>query len=255
MTEQSKKAEQFASLHVQGDPLILLNIWDAGTANMVQKAGAKAIATSSLAVALSHGYEDGEKLPFDLVVANTRRIASVVDLPLTVDIEGGYATDPAGLRQSIIQIIDAGAIGINFEDQVIGDDGLYTIQEQCERILAIRQVADEMSMPLFINARTDIFLKLDPNEHNQQRHIEEAITRARAYAQAGANGFFVPGLQYTPYIRELCQQIDLPLNLMFRPDALSLKEMVALGVARVSYGPYPYFELMNTLSSQWSEKQ
>ena len=250
MTNQNEKAEQFASLHVKGNPLALFNIWDAGSAKTIQKAGAKAIATSSLSVALAHGYDDGEKLPFDLVLANIRRITALVDLPVSVDIEGGYATESTELHQTITQIIDAGAIGINIEDQIIDGDGLYSIQQQSERIAAIRQAADERSMPLFINARTDIFLQLDASAHHHQQYLEEAISRGRAYAQAGANGFFVPGLQYAAHIRELCQQVDLPINTMVSPDDLSLKEVAALGVARVSYGPYPYFDLMHSLTAQ-----
>lgn len=249
MPTQFEYATTFANLHIVGIPLILFNIWDAGTAQAVQDAGAKAIATSSLSVAAANGFQDGEQLPLDLVIANLVRIVSAVDLPVTIDIEGGYGQNVEAIQQTISRVIEAGAIGINFEDQIMGKNGLYSIEEQCEKIAAIRQIADQMSIPLFINARTDIFLQLGESKHHQQ-NLEQVIDRGIAYAQSGANGFFVPGLQNPQLIEELCERLPVPVNTMFLRHGLTPKQMADLGVARISYGPYPYRQVVNMLKTE-----
>src|SRR5262245_46602563 len=132
MTKPAQLAKTFAELHVAGDPLILFNVWDAGTAKAAAQAGAKAIATGSWAVAAANGFDDGENISFDLVLANLARITGNVDLPVSLDAEGGYAADPESVGANVGRIIEAGAIGINFEDRVINDLGLYSIDEQSE---------------------------------------------------------------------------------------------------------------------------
>lgn len=247
MPTQAEQATTFANLHIKGDPLILFNIWDAGSAKAVQDAGAKAIATGSWSVANAHGYEDREQLPFDLVVANTRRIVTSVDLPVSIDLEGGYGQSPEEVKQSVSEIIKVGAVGINFEDQVIGGEGLYTIEEQARRITAIREASEQLSVPLFINARTDIFLKLG-SATPQEQHLQEAIDRATAYAQSGASGFFAPGLREPELIKRLCQSISLPVNIMYLPGLAETTQLAELGVSRISYGPFPYRQVMQMLT-------
>lgn len=239
MTTQIEHAQTLASLHIKGDPLILYNIWDAGGAKMLAEIGAKVIATGSWGVAVANGYGDGEKMPFDEVLANLKRIVASVDLPVTLDIEGGYGQTPAQLQANMTQVIAAGAVGINFEDQIVGGDGLYSIADQAARIKAIRATADQAGVPLFINARTDIFLKLKAADHTDA-HLEEAIQRAEAYAAAGANGFFAPGLGDAPRIGKLCEQSPLPVNIMMMPNIPTPKQLADLGVARISYGAGPY---------------
>jgi 2-methylisocitrate lyase-like PEP mutase family enzyme len=234
-----EKAERFAALHIKGDPLILFNIWDAGSARAVAEAGAKAIATGSHSVAEANGFDDGENFPLDDVLANIQRIATSVDLPVTLDFEGGYAVDSAGLKKNIAKVIEAGAVGINFEDQVVGGKGLYSIEEQSTRIAAVREAADKASVPLFINARTDVFLKTLPAATTAEQ-LQEVIERAAAYAHAGASGLFAPGLRDAAMIKELCDASPLPVNIMVMPDTPSNKEMAGLRVARISYGPGPY---------------
>lgn len=246
MTTQAEKAKLFTSLHIKGNPLIIFNIWDAGSARAIQDAGAKVIATGSWAVAVAHGYADGEKIPLELVLTNLREIIATVDLPVSLDFEGGYGQTPAELVETMTQAIQAGAIGINFEDQIVGAEGLYSIEEQSKRIAAVRQAADSAGIPFFINARTDIFLKLAPEDHNAE-HLEEAVSRAVAYAEAGANGFFAPGLANADFIRELCNRSPLPVNIMMLPYAPTPKELAELGVARVSYGAGPYRQAMKAL--------
>ena len=247
MSSQKEKAEQFARLHVSGDPVILFNIWDAGSAKAVADAGAKAIATGSWSVAAARGFTDGEHLPLELALYNVGRIAITLDLPVTLDFEGGYASDILGLKTNIHRVIDTGVVGINFEDQVVSGDGLYSIEDQSTRIAAIREIADIRSVPLFINARTDVFLNNAAPTHAD--HFDEAVTRALAYAEAGASGIFAPGLKDPELIRTLCERSPLPVNIMVMADTPSNAEMAALGVGRISYGPGPYRQAMETLKN------
>ncbi len=234
-----ERAQLFTSLHVKGDPLVLFNAWDAGSAKAVAEIGAKAVATGSWSVAAADGYIDQEEIPLDAVLANLRRIVACVTLPVSLDFEGGYAREPETLQANIEQVIAAGAIGINFEDQVVGGAGLYSIAEQVTRITAIRQAADRLGVPLFINARTDIFLHAPPEQHSDA-HLEDAIRRAHAYAEAGGSGFFAPGLADADRIARLCAESPLPVNIMFLPYAPAPRQLAELGVARISYGPRPY---------------
>jgi len=244
---QIDHAKLFASLHVKGDPLILFNIWDPGSARAVAEAGAKAIATGSWSVAAALGCDDGEDVPFDQALANAKRIVAAVDLPVTIDIEGGYGQSPEAVAGNAKQLIEVGAVGCNFEDQIVGGDGLYSVDEQCGRIEAIRRVAEQAAVPFFINARTDIFLQSEPSGH--EAHIEEAMQRARAYARAGASGFFTPGLKQPDQIRKLCEGSPLPVNIMIMSDTPSNRELATLGTARISYGPGPYREAMSMLKA------
>ncbi|MCG7378163.1 isocitrate lyase/phosphoenolpyruvate mutase family protein [Paenibacillus sp. ACRSA] len=242
------KAEQFHQYHVKGKPLVLVNVWDAGSAQTIQSTGAAAIATGSWSVAAAHGEQDGEALPFQLVLANLARITKSVDLPVTIDIEGGYGRFASEVKQNVSQIIDHGAVGINIEDQLPAGEGLYTVTEQCLRLSAARAAAEQAGIPLFINARTDLFLQQAPEQHNEVL-LNEAITRSQAYAEAGASGLFVPGLQQSQWIKKLCDQSPLPVNVMVTSPEPSPSQLAALGVARISYGPYPYLQVMEHLKA------
>ena len=246
MKSQTAKSEQFHRLHIKGDPLILFNIWDAGSAKAVAEAGAEAVATGSHSVAAANGYADGQELPLDCALGNIARIAASVDVPVSLDFEGGYTTDIGELARNIKLVIDAGAVGINFEDQIVCGEGLYSVEQQSERVAAVRTAADERNIPLFINARTDVFLKTYPGDHTREQ-LEEAIVRAEVYKTAGANGLFAPGLRDAEMIRELCDRSPLPVNIMVLPDAPSNAELAALGVARISYGPGPYRQMVEWL--------
>ncbi len=158
-------ARGFAALHQKGNPLILFNAWDAGSAKAVAEAGAKAIATGSWSVAAAAGYEDGEKIPLEALVSIVERIVAAVDLPVTVDFESGYARGGRELEDNVRRIIDAGAVGINFEDQWVGEDAIYCVEEQEARIAAVRRAADAAEIPLFINPRTDLFLRSNVGQH------------------------------------------------------------------------------------------
>jgi len=156
---QTEKAKRFAELHVKGTPLLLYNAWDAGSAKAILAAGAKAIATSSWSVAEAQGYRDGESIPIALAQKIVARIAATIDAPVTVDFEGGYSEDDGVLAENISRLLDTGVIGINFEDRVVKGSGLYGIDRQARRIAAIRKSAEQKSVDLFINARTDVFFE------------------------------------------------------------------------------------------------
>ena len=254
MSTQRDHANLFAKLHIKGDPLILCNIWDAGSAKAVEKGGALAIATGSWAVAAAHGMEDGEKLSFDVALSNLKEIVDSVALPVTFDIEAGYGTDPSEVADKVRQVIEGGAIGINFEDQIIGGEGLYQIKDQCERIKAIRKVATESSVPLFINARTDVFFKVNSAEYDNNL-LSEAIERAKAYAESGADCLFVPGLQNLGLIKKICEQSPISVNIMVMGDTPSIAELGNVGVARVSRGPSAYIKLMESLTELSNQTQ
>lgn len=236
------KARLFADLHVPGRPLVLFNIWDAGSARAVAEAGAPALATGSWSVAAAHGLPDAEALSFDLALANLRRIVAAVDLPVTLDFEGGYVVAPEAVAANAARAADAGAVGFNFEDQVVGAMGLHAIATQAARITAIRAAVPAA----FINARTDIFLQAPAAEHDAAK-LDAAIERAQAYADAGARGFFAPGLVDEGLIGRLCEASPLPVNIMMFPGAPAVERLAALGVARVSHGPGPYRLAMRAL--------
>jgi 2-methylisocitrate lyase-like PEP mutase family enzyme len=246
---QKQKAAEFGALHQKGNPVIIYNIWDAGTAKAVSEAGAKALGTGSWSVAAAHGYADGEKLPLEVLLATARSITSAVGLPLSVDFEGGYAEDPHALADNVGKLIDTGAIGMNFEDQVVGGTGIYPAGVQAKRIEAVRALADQRGIPFFINARTDLFLK----ESDRAQHaglLDDAIARGRTYASAGASGFFAPGLADDALIAKLCEAVALPVNIMMMGGVSAPKRLAELGVGRVSYGPGPYRSMMARLQEE-----
>ncbi|ABC89246.1 putative carboxyphosphonoenolpyruvate phosphonomutase protein [Rhizobium etli CFN 42] len=246
---QTEKAKAFGALHRKGDPIVLYNIWDAGTAKAVADAGAKALATGSWSVAAAHGFADGEKLPMSVLVETAKSITDAVDLPLSVDFEGAYSADPQGAAANVAKLIEVGAIGINFEDRVVAGEGLYPIESQAARIRAIRAIADGKGMPFFINARTDLFLA----ESDLSKHaglVDEAIERGGAYAAAGGSGFFVPGLIDPALIEKICAASSLPVNVMMRAGAPDVKTLAKLGVGRISYGPGPYRSMMEKLRQE-----
>jgi len=237
------KARAFAALHLPGRPLILFNAWDAGSAKVIAEAGAAAIATGSASVAMAHGAADREQLPIDLALANAARIVGAVDVPVTIDFEGGYATDPEPLARNMAALAETGAIGCNFEDQVIGGTGLHPIDVQARRIAAARGA---VGMAFFINARTDIFLKL-PAEAHDRSQADAAIERAHAYAEAGASGLFVPGLIDLRLIERVCRASPLPVNYMNWPGGPGVRQLAEAGVARISHAAGPWRLAMTAL--------
>lgn len=239
------RARALHALHVPGDPLVLFNAWDAGSARVVAEAGARAIATGSWSVAAAHGLGDGEQLPRAVALDNLRRIVAAVALPVTVDLEAGYGDAPAQVAQTVAEAIACGAVGCNLEDQRIGGAGLHAIEAQAARLRAARAAAQAASVDLFLNARTDLFLQAEAAAHAGL--LDEALARASAYHDAGASGLFVPGLVDEASIARLCRESPLPVNIMVLPAAPPAARLAGLGVARISHGPGPYLLAMQAL--------
>lgn len=238
-------SKNFHDLHIKGDPVILFNIWDPGSAKIVELAGSKALATGSAPVAMAHGFEDGENIPFDMAIDNLRRIVSATSVPVSFDLEGGYGAAPEAVAHAVSKAVDVGASGFNFEDQVVGSSQLYSIADQVKRIAAARSAAGSV----FINVRTDIFLKETVETHDMAM-LEQAIERGKAYEQAGADGFFVPGLADEKLIETLVSRINLPINIIALPHMPDSKILASLGVARISYGPVVYRQMAVWLEAQ-----
>jgi len=242
----ASKFETFAALHVPGDPVVLYNIWDVGSALAVVKAGAKALATGSHPVADAQGWPDGQQVPLDFALANAKRIVDAVDLPLTVDFEGAYSDDPEQGAANVVRLAATGAVGCNFEDQVIGGEGLHPLDLQVRRINAIRNAVGDA---FFINARTDAFLKTQTYD---DALVDRVIERGKAFADAGASGFFVPRLADSSQIERIVREVPLPLNVIAFPGAPSKQEWANAGVARISHGPFPHRALMSKLEEMAS---
>jgi 2-methylisocitrate lyase-like PEP mutase family enzyme len=236
------KFETFAALHVPGDPVVLYNIWDVGSALAVVNGGARALATGSHPVADANGWPDGQQVPLDFALANARRIVDAVELPVTVDFESAYSADPEEGGENVARLAQTGVVGCNFEDQVIGGEGLHPLDLQVRRISAMRRhVGDQF----YINARTDLLLKTDAHD---DALIDEVVQRGRAFADAGASGFFVPRLAQPEQIERIVREVPLPLNVIAFPGAPEKSVWAAAGVARISHGPFPHRALMATLT-------
>ncbi|PYC80552.1 3-methyl-2-oxobutanoate hydroxymethyltransferase [Streptomyces tateyamensis] len=235
MTTQTAKALAFQALHRAGHPLALANVWDAAGARIVAAAGAPAIATTSAGVAWALGTQDGGTLGRALAVELVARVADAVDLPVTADIEDGYATDPAGVGETVAEVLKAGAVGINLEDSLrAGPAPLREVDDQAARIAAARAAAEGVGVPLYLNARIDTYLcgvSDDPAEL-----FRLTVERATAYVAAGASGVFVFGLPDRATIAELAAALPVPLNVPGGPGRPSVAELAGLGVARVSLG-------------------
>ena len=237
--------DRFAALHQPGNPVLLYNIWDVASARAVAAGGAAALATGSHAVAEANGFPDGEGMPFNLFLDCTRRIAQGVELPVTADFESGFAVDAARVADHARYLAETGVIGCNFEDQEIGGAGLHPIAEQARRVAAVAESG------LWVNARTDLFLRKliggeNPNDHSL---LSEALERAHAYAEAGAHSFFIPGVSDLGLIAEVCAASPLPVNVI-KGDALEIPALAQAGVGRISWGPRPWRWAMERLTAE-----
>ncbi|MBU8977999.1 MULTISPECIES: isocitrate lyase/phosphoenolpyruvate mutase family protein [unclassified Lysobacter] len=224
----AEHATRFRSLHAQG-VLRLANAWDAGSARLIESLGAPAIATTSAGVAWSRGHADGDELPIELLLATVADIARVIRVPLSVDMESGYSDDPATVAANVLRVAEAGAVGINLEDGAAAPDLL------CAKIARIRQTLAERGLDVYINARTDVYLRgLAPPE----QRVQAVLERAGRYREAGADGLFVPGLTEAGDIADIARGAGLPLNVMLRPQLPALPELETLGVRRLSAGSH-----------------
>jgi 2-methylisocitrate lyase-like PEP mutase family enzyme len=227
MTAKAETAMLFHRLHEGPEPLLLPNAWDAGSARLMESLGAKAIATTSAAVAWTHGYPDGDVLPVRMLVSSIVAIARAIRVPLTVDVEGGYSDDPSAVEETVARVVEAGAVGINIED------GGNTPDLLCLKIERAKRAGQHFGIDLFVNARTDVYLRgLAPED----KRVGEVLSRAKLYRNAGASGLFVPGLREPGEIKAITADAGLPLNVMAWPGLPAATELAQLGVRRLSAG-------------------
>ncbi|MFZ0287948.1 MAG: isocitrate lyase/phosphoenolpyruvate mutase family protein [Candidatus Sulfotelmatobacter sp.] len=243
--EQKKKAKAFLAMHSGGDPLLLPNVWDVASARIVEEAGFPALATTSAGVAFSLGYPDGQKIHKDRMMAAITHIALAVKVPVTADVESGYGNDPEAVARTARAVIMGGAIGLNLEDAT-GDRErpLLDLSVEVEKIRAVRDTADKFDVALVINARTDVYL-LQVGEPSSR--YDETIRRLSAYRDAGADCVFAPGLKEVTTIKRLVADLKCPVNILAGPGSPSVRELQALGVARVSLGSGPMRATLGTL--------
>lgn len=234
-TTQIQKAKKFLVLHHEPKLLVLPNIWDPLGARLLEGLGYPAVATASAAVAYSLGYDDGQKIKFDAMLDVIERIASSVAVPMTADIERGYAEHPQEIAENIRQVMHAGAVGINFEDSSFEGGPLQPIDFQCERIQAIRNMADKEGIPLVINARIDVFMR--SADISRSEKIAETISRGKAYLDAGADCLYPIGPGDVETLKRIREETEAPINVYASKLAASMKELAAIGISRLSLGP------------------
>ncbi len=241
---QQQYAETFHGLHRTEDPLVLFNAWDVATAKAIAKTS-PAVASSSAAVASALGYADGENVPLDMVAGLVSRMTAAVSVPVSIDLEAGYGEAPGTAAESVTEILRAGAIGINIEDGLFGGKRqLVSPEQHAAKIKAVRDAAQKLGIHLFINARTDPFLLKfgSPDEC-----LSEAAKRAKAYADAGADGIFVPGLTDLALIEKFVELTPLPVNIMVTQGVPEIPDLARVGVRRVSLGPWPMMAAMRVI--------
>jgi len=231
---QVARAERLRALHVPGDPLVLVNVWDVLGARVVAAQGGAAIATASWAIAAALGLPDGEAMSLADNLTLVSRIAAAVDLPVTADLERGYASAPEDVMASVGRLVASGAVGCNLEDSLVAigassaDSGLRPVDEQCARLASARRAGERMGIPLVLNARTDAMAR--------GGSLDDAVARGLAYLAAGADCVFVVGALALPDVAALAEAFDGRLNVLGRPGQPSLADLAAAGVCRVSIG-------------------
>lgn len=244
--QQRNKANHFLSLHKQDKLLVLPNIWNPIGARILEAKGFPAVATASAAVSSSLGYKDGEKIKFSTHLAVLERIANSVDVPVTADIEAGYSKDIDGLKENINRVIEAGVVGINFEDSIGKEGELRSINEQCERIAAVRETADRNKINLVINARVDCFLA---KEGEIKDKLKDAVKRANEYLKAGADSIYPIGFLDLETVKTLRQEIKSPINILGSAKSVPLKTLQEIGINRVTFGPFVFRSVMKKFTN------
>jgi 2-methylisocitrate lyase-like PEP mutase family enzyme len=233
--EHVARAERFHRLHDASQPFRLVNAWDRFSARVFTLAGAPAIGTSSFGVALAHGYPDGQRIPWAVACDIVADIVDAAgDVPVTADIEAGQGPAPSDVAIAVGDVIGAGAVGVNIEDSLPEAPGeLFPTEAQCDRLRAARAAAERRSLPLFVNARCDVYFgaRLPETERPDQ-----LLERATAYAEAGASGVFVPGLADLDVLSRLCDTVRVPVNVMVWPGLPSVEALAGVGVRRISQG-------------------
>jgi len=239
-----KKAEDFRALHHGKQILILPNAWDVPSARVFEDAGFPAVATSSAGLMVSLGYPDGQVISRDEYMSAVGRISRILSVPLSADLVAGFGTTPKEVLATVREVLKAGAIGINIEDFAHATKKLFPIATQAEKLKAIKKLGETSGIPLVINARTDAF-RFAPGDEGVR--LKEAIRRAIAYRDAGADCVYPMGLFDAASIRVFVQTLDFPVNVMVRKGLPRVDELERLGVARVSFGPSASYAAMGLL--------
>lgn len=237
--------EKFKQLHQQASPVLLGNIWDVNSAKVFETAGYSAIGTSSQAVAISNGYEDGEQLPFERLLSLSKRVVELVRIPFTVDIEGGYARSIAGITNNIRQLADVGVVGINLEDSIPGASRkLQSLNQFTEILSAVADFISRNNLNIFLNVRTDGFLLGLPDA------LTETLKRIKQFENAGASGIFTPCITEKNDIQAVVAATILPINIMCMPNLPDFNELTRLGVKRISMGGFLFNNLYTDLGKK-----
>ena len=233
--EQQQKAETLLALHHASELLVLPNIWDPLGARMLQRLGYPAVAIASAAVAFSLGYDDGQNISLDAMLDAVRRIAESVDLPVTADMERGYGEQPGEVAENMRRVLQAGAAGINLEDSTVEGGPLHAIEFQCDRISAVRAMAEQEDIPLVINARTDVFIGGFDGDH--EARITETIRRGKAYFDAGADCFYPILAGDIETLKTIHDALQAPINVLALGNTAPMRDLEAIGISRLSLGP------------------
>ena len=232
---QVQKAYDFLALHHDPKLLVLPNIWDPLGARLLEAWGCAAVATASASVAYSLGYDDGENIGFDTMLDLIRRITASVGVPVTADVERGYADSPEAIADNMREVLRAGVVGVNIEDSTVAYGPLHDVAAQCETIQAVRAMADGEDIPLVINARIDTFLRKDSN--TKEEKVSETITRAKAYLDAGADCIYPVGLGEIEALTTIRAETGALINVWASEGTAPMRELEAAGIARLSLGP------------------
>lgn len=235
-SKQQEKAKQFYNLHHSGRLLILPNIWDCLGANLLESLHYPAIATASASVAFTNGYDDGQRISFDSVLALLKKIVSSVSIPVSADIESGFAENDLQLEENTKQLLATGIVGINIEDTDKKTNSILPVETQCEKIKLIKKVSQAVGVPLFVNARADVYLR-GKDFDTPESKFEEALKRGRAYKAAGADCFYPIAMTRQEDIKRMVEQLQMPVNVITIPGIPELNVLNEIGVARVSLGP------------------
>jgi len=235
-SKQQEKAKQFYNLHHSGKLLILPNIWDCLGANLLESLHYPAIATASASVAFTNGYDDGQRISFDAVLALVKKIVSSVGIPVSADIESGFAGNDLQLEENTKQLLATGIVGINIEDTDKKTNSILPVETQCEKIKLIKKVSQAVGVPLFVNARADVYLR-GKDFDTPESKFEEALKRGRAYKAAGADCFYPIAMTRQEDIKRMVKQLQMPVNVITIPGIPELNVLNEIGVARVSLGP------------------
>jgi 2-methylisocitrate lyase-like PEP mutase family enzyme len=233
---QINKAKTFRDLHSGKSLLILPNVWDPLGAALLEELGYPAVATASASISYTHGVADGENLKFSDLLILLKKIAAAVHIPVTADIESGYAHSVEELRENIDQILEAGIAGVNIEDYDLKNKTLYPVEVQCRRLRAVRERAEAAGIPLYINARTDVYVK-GTEWLSAGEKWEETRNRGMAYLEAGADGIYPITMNREEDIEKLVTALSCPVNILAIPGIPDFKRLTQMGVARLSTGP------------------